>query len=257
MRSRISRPLDLTLADTILVLGNQKTGSSAIAGLLAARTGNSLATDITDAWTREFALAHDRTLLEQFIKANRRYFRHDIVKENSITLAADGLFAALPRARGVFVVRHPVNNIRSILDRLNWPGDPSPLESLPAAPGAWRQVVDVRPWGVDVADHITSLAHRWRLSSEAILRNRSRGILVRYEDFDDDKVSTIDHLADELGFRDRKPIHHLLDHAFQPKGTRRNDPVQDHFSEQTLALITQICSESMNAFGYDAAINNA
>lgn len=257
LRSRLSTPLDFATADPIVVLGNQKTGSSAIAGLLAARTGVSLAADLEDAWTREFELAQNRAMLDLFIQKNRYTFRHAIVKENSLTLAADGLFDTMPKARGVFVVRHPVDNIRSILDRLTWPGDPRPVESLKEAPATWQQVFNLGLWGVDVADHISALAHRWRLTTEAVLRNRPRGFVVRYEDFDHNKLGTIDLLATDLALNDREPIDHLLDHAFQPRGSRRNDSVHTVFSDETLNAIVQICSEGMRTLGYDSTQNSA
>ncbi len=249
---RLSPPLDLNSIAPILVLGNQKTGSSAIAGLLAARTGSSMATDLSEAWTREFEFANDRTKLVSFIDANRYYFRRTIVKENSLTLAASTLFAVIPNACGVFVVRHPVQNIRSILDRLDWPGDPRPIESLPDVPRTWQQVINVKPWGTEAADHISALAHRWRLTTEAVIRNRARGEVVRYEDFNDDKLGTIDHVANQLGLPNRLPVGHLLEHPFQPRGTRRGYKIDDVFSEEAVATIERICSDGMADLGYES-----
>ncbi len=252
----LTPPLNLGTISPILFLGNQKTGSSAIAQLLAARTGLTIATDLTAAWTEELDLATDPVLLAAFIQKNRYHFRRTIVKENSLTLAADGLFDAMPMARAVFTARHPVHNIRSILDRLHWPGEARSLEQLPDLPDSWRQVIDVKAWGINAPDSISALSHRWRLTTDALLRNRKRANVVKYEDFCSDKVAVIDQLADSLELKERHPIDDLLNYAFQPRGNRRDDCIFDVFSNEAITSIEQICSLGMAALGYESVRND-
>ena len=232
-------------------MGNQKTGSSAIAGLLAARTHASLAPDVHGAWQMEHALATGALPARAFLQRYRYYFRHKIVKENSLTLAADALLPALPHGQPVFVVRHPLHNLRSILDRLGWPGTPQPPSVLPPIPHAWRAIVDVQTWGVEASNHITALAERWRLTAETALRHRDRALLIRYEDFSADKQGIIDGLADTLGLTARYSIDALLDHSFQPRGTRRGTELGTVFTPETQARVLQICGPAMQALGYD------
>lgn len=243
--------LNLAQADPVVVLGNQKTGSSAIAGLLAARTGRSLAADVHGAWQMEPALATGALPSAAFVQRHRYYFRHAIVKENSLTLAADALLAALPRARPVFTLRHPLHNLRSILDRLGWPAEPQPIPTLPPISHAWRAILDLRPWGVDADDQITALAERWRLTAEAALRHQTRAVWLRYEDFLADKTTAIDQLAEHLGLVPTHPIEGLLDHAFQPRGARRAKPLDAVFPPTARAIVQQICGPLSAEIGYE------
>lgn len=243
--------LDLESLDPVLVLGNQKTGSTAIAKLLAARGNLSAATDIHPLQKPEAHLNNDPSTVEAFLQHVRYYFRHDLVKENVLTPATDALLKVLPQARPVYVVRHPVHNTRSILDRLGLPGTPRPLHTLDLSDGGWRSVVENHAFDGQADDHITSLAQRWSQTAAVYLRHRDRLTLVRYEDFMADKQACIHHLAERIDVPQKRDIRPLLDVPFQPRGRHRSVPPESFFSDEALAIINEECANTMRALNYE------
>lgn len=242
--------LSLDTLSPILVLGNQKTGSTAIAQLLAAFGNLSISPDLHPLQNADTHLPNDPDAVSSFIQKARYYFRRDVVKENELTPATDALLKVLPNAKATYVVRHPVHNIRSILDRVSLPGRPVPLDKLDDLDGGWRSIVNSRSLGIDADDHITSLAKRWDYITDIYLRNRHRLHLVRYEDFVADKRDTIHVLADRLGIPQKQDVQPLLDVSFQPRGEHRSTPPTDFFSAHALAIIHRECADGMDALAY-------
>jgi len=240
--------IDCTAYDGILVLGNQKTGSTAIAQLLAALGDLRIAANLHSLHGRA-VLPNSPSAVARFVQAARYYLRHDVVKENALTPATDALLEVLPQARVVYVVRHPVQNVRSILDRVGLPGRPLPLTGL-ALPGGWAPIVTGRDLGVDAADTITALAERWAVTTDLYRRHADRMRLVRYEDFVADKSGTIRALAEDLGVPDRQAIAPLVDVPFQPRGAHRSAAPADFFTDDALTRIRERCQEGMDALDY-------
>jgi len=248
----LSPSLDLESLAPVLVLGNQKTGSTAIAELLAAWGNLTAATDIHPLQSSDSHLSNDLAVVETFLQRTRYYFRHDLVKENALTPATDALLNVLPRARPAYVVRHPVHNVRSILDRLGLPGEPRPLHTLDLSDGGWRPIVENRHFGGPADDHITSLAQRWSDTAAIYQRHRDRLTLVRYEDFMADKEDCIRRLADRLDVPHENDIRPLLDVPFQPRGQHRSVSPESFFSTEALAIINRECADGMDALDYDS-----
>jgi len=256
-----SRALTPRLAlDTIapvLVLGNQKTGSTAIAELLAHRGQLRAATDLHPLQSATVQVENDPASAARLVQRLRYYFRRDLVKENELTAATDALLEVLPRARPVFVVRHPVHNIRSILDRLALPGRPRPFSALPLSGDGWERIVRGRDYGIEADDHITALALRWVRTTAMYRRHPDRLHLVRYEDFVADKLSTINTLAAQLGIEPKADIRPLLDVPFQPRGDHRATAPRDFFSERALAIIHDQCADGMDALHYEPILDSS
>jgi hypothetical protein len=257
---RFAPPLKPARIAPVLVLGNQKTGSSAIAHLLAACGGLSLAADVHPAQGRERRMAHlDASEMRAFIQNEARYyFGHAVVKENALTPATGALLGALPQARGVFIVRHPAHNIRSILDRLGLPGTPRPLGTVaPELPAAgWREVVTNAALRSDdpedaPEDHITALARRWATLARRYLRHAERLHLARYEDFMAEKAGFVRRLADTLDIPFQRDIESLLDVPFQPRGAHRGAALDQFFSTDALHIIDECCASEMHMLRYD------
>ena len=243
--------LDLATLDPVLVLGNQKTGSTAIARLLAAIGQLDVASDIHVLQASNVQVANNPESVAAFIQKARYYFRRSVIKENALTPATDALLDVLPQARPVYIVRHPVHNIRSILDRLDLPGTPRTLAPLEIADDGWTSIVDSRHLGFEAADHITSLAKRWTYMTAIYRRHSERLTLVRYEDFMADKMATIRRLADQLGIDEQQDIRPLLDVPFQPRGTHRSTAPVSFFSAEALAIINRHCASGMEALDYE------
>lgn len=250
-RSLVARPAK----NPILVFGNQKSGTSAIASLLGAATG--LRAQIDLAGTREPGLTpllrHEIPIAE-FVRRNAAGFSARIVKDPSLTFLAPQLLDYFPAGQAVFIVREPFQNIRSILNRLKIPGDleefvPT-LDGLPNS--TWLSILSGADLALPAMHYVDTLAQRWMKAADVYLSQPRRYVLVRYEDFNREKKRCIEGLARKLGLSPDRPFEHLLDHQFQPAG-RSDMPALTFFGRRNWDRIARACRPSMNAFGYDLA----
>lgn len=246
----------------LFVLGNQKSGTTAIAALLAELTARSVTLDLD--WARAQApfqrLQRGELGFAGFLRANRLELGRCVVKEPTFTFFVPELRAAFPAARFVFVLRDPRDNIRSILDRLGLPGDrrrldPAAVEHLPLG---WRQVLDAT-WlgrapgdqpGDRSGDYIEALAARWNACAEVYVRHAGSMILVRYEDFKADKLGSLEVLANSLGWPPRRDVRGSLDRPFQPRGNAAAS--WPAFFGANLSRIEDLCGPHMRDLGYGA-----
>jgi hypothetical protein len=239
----------------ILMLGNQKSGTTAIAALLAALTDSAVTLDLV----REIdeptypRLRKRELTLAQFIRRNRLDFSRRIVKEPHLTPFYADLKRRFPESPFVFVIRDPRDNLRSILNRLKLPGDrPRLLDSdIAEVSSAWRLVLDNRWLDVDGDGYIEQLSGRWLLLTRIYLANAANVTLVRYEDFQLDKIGTVKHLAERLELPAVADISGLVDVQFQPRGDHRVS-WGEFFGEQNLIKIERICGPAMRELGYHA-----
>lgn len=224
-------------ADPVLVLGTQKSGTSAIAALLGIATGLPATIDLRRDFDRPLApaVAAGRCSFARFLRRHAEGFANPIVKDPNLTFLLPRLRERWPEARIVFVRRDPVQTVRSVLDRLAIPGDLESLDArrLATVPPGWRCVLDSR-WcerlapGGEIArkplHYVEELARRClladRVASEAVSTRPDRTIEVRYESFRQDKAGSIESLAKRLGLevRDREALAAAVDRPFQPAG---------------------------------------
>lgn len=238
----------------VIVLGNSKAGTTVIAGLLAEHAGLSCTLDF---WPR---LRRPETLervhagempFDAFVHRFRADFARDVVKDPHLTFLYPQLAQRFPRASFVMVVRDPRDNIRSILDRLDLPGD---AEEIDAAAyrrmrPLWRAILR-SPWlDVGAGNYVERLAGRWLRGAEVYLRNRAAIELIRYEDFLADKAGAIAGLADRLGLERRGRIANKLDRRYQPRGNR-GVSWEDFFGRRNLRAIERICRPGATELGY-------
>lgn len=240
----------------VFVLGNQKSGTTAVAGLLAEHTGLVGRLDLH--WLhrprRIARYASGRLSVAQVVRKNRHFFSADVIKEPFFTFWFEELRAAFPAARFVWVVRDPRDNLRSILDRLQVRGDQDALTApqWQELSPAWREVIENRFLGIGDDTYIGKLAQRWRLAARACLQHQDAVLAIRYEDFAGDKLGSIQRLASALDLPARHDITSRLDHAFQPPGKRDVDWLA-FFGERNLERIHAIGSAEMRELGYDPA----
>ncbi|MFP6630529.1 MAG: sulfotransferase domain-containing protein [Myxococcota bacterium] len=244
-------------ARPLFVLGNQKSGTTAIAALLAEATGRSVTLDLArEVWNPTFhKIPSGELAFDDFVARNRWGFSREIVKEPNLTLFYPELVRTFPEATFLFVLRDPRDNIRSLLNRLNLPGD---LDTLPEAawsthnplstPG-WGVVFDARWRGIPGEHYIDRLAHRWRFCVEVYQANAARMQLCRYEDFIADKAGKIVAIAETLEYPIVGDLEGRLDYPFQPGG----DPSSvwaEFFGLENQARIEAICAEGMAEMNY-------
>lgn len=239
----------------VFVLGNQKSGTTAIAALLAECIGEPFRSDVL--YTHKLQLKdllESRPSLGELAADHPEAFDATVVKDNDFIFLYPQLVRAFPDARFVYIVRDPRQNIRSILNRLTLPGD---LETLSEEQEAqletrlkgWHTILTGASFGSGGGQYIDVLADRWVRAAETYLEAADRMTLVRYEDFDAAKRPTIEALAAELGFRVAHDITERQDHQYQPLGDRSVTPEQ--FFGPNLARIEARCGPLMPRFGYE------
>jgi hypothetical protein len=241
----------------VFVLGNQKSGTSAIAALLGLSTGLSTAVDLRREMQRQTWLRVRRGELsfDALVRRNALDFSRAIVKELNLTFFYSEVLRRSPAARFAFVLRDPRDNVASILDRLRIPGNLEELSAEHCAgidPGS-ELVLDSRWLGIDPGDHyVDRLAARWNACADVYLSRPAELVLVRYEDFLADKVGEIERLAARPGLEGGRDIRHRVDDPFQPAGHRSSD-WRTFFGEENLLRIERICAERMRALDYPLA----
>ena len=253
---RLRTPLARINPRPILVLGNQKAGTSAIAGLLGAAAGASVTIDLRNEQTAHPLFIRCRLgelPFAELVRRNKLDFSRDIVKEPNLSLLYDDLVQHFPRSPVILIVRDPRDNIRALLNWTRLPGgvgsvDESDLAHLTTVQ---RSVLRSEWLGATPGNYIESLAQRWNLIADVGLRHPRRVQLVRYEDFCADKVGAIGGAAAAVGLPVRHDIRDELDHQFQPRGDR-SVSWTDFFGDN-LERITSLCGTRMRALGYDMA----
>ncbi len=237
----------------IFVLGNQKSGTTAVAALLALYGGRSATLDILHVPADILLKLHSGKLpVWDFVKQNKLDFSRAIIKEPWLTFFSSEIYRYFPASRVVMIVRDPRDNIRSILNRLELPGDLEVLGTsvLEACPPPWRLVLDSSWLGVSGNTYVEMLAARWNLAADAYLKNVDEMILIKYEEFIADKIGVIGSLAKRLSIPYVNDISSKIDFQFQPAGDH-NGASESFFGQQNLRLINRTCDKRMKLLGYE------
>lgn len=236
----------------IIILGNQKSGTTVIAVLLAECTGSSVTLDIQNiAGVIQTKIRSRQIAFSDFVKCNKHEFSRTIIKEPCLTFLYPQVQEFFQAAKYVMIVRDPRDNIRSILNRLNIRGDLEDIswKIFSTIPPGWQVIVDNRWLGLHGDTYIEMLAERWSHAADVYLQHSEEMILIRYEDFIADKAGTIEQLARQLGLA---PINNIADKVniqYQPKGNH-DITWQEFFGYDNLMRIERICGTRMLKFGY-------
>ena len=238
----------------LFILGNPKSGTTIIAQLLSKATKQSLTSDIRSITKHSpLLLEFDLMNLKDFIKEQAYEFSKDIIKEPSLSFFTDDLVRIYPESKFIWIVRNPMQNIRSILNRLKIPGNlqdisfenHSELQKVPA----WKLNLQSKMFGYSSQNYIEALSYRWNHAFNIYLRNKERIVLVKYEDFLLDKKKLIENLALEMGLPIKNDISNYLNIQYQPKGNSEVN-LQDFFGEENYSIIETVCKENMKRLGY-------
>ncbi|WP_417566824.1 sulfotransferase family protein [Marinobacter sp.] len=240
----------------VIVAGMPKSGTTAIASLLAKAANVEVCSDPfhqLDSKGVSFreALFSGALPLESLWRQHRSVFGGTVLKDPNFPLFLGELKQLLPEAQFVFIVREPRDNIRSILSRLNIPGNPAdgnPL--LGNVTGTWSRVLNGTAPDMPGSDYLEKMAWRWRISAERYLENQEGVHLIRYEDFRKDKQGRIEKLAGKLGFDCLKDISPYVDVQFQPKGKMPSN-LEGFFGKENLKRIDEIVLPVLKRFGYE------
>ena len=235
----------------IFVLGNHKAGTTAVAALLGELSGLPVSLELKRQIHRpQFDQVYSGQLpMEVFVNQNRVAFSRRIIKENQLLFVVDALHRRFPEGQFVGIIRDPRDNIRSILNRLDLPGDGDQSFRAISVGRGWRHVIDNTWLDIDCENYIEQLAHRWNRAAEIYLANRQRIQLVQYEKFNENKREVLVELAERLGIRHENDITPWLNVQYQPRGNR-SITWPEFFGSHNLKLIETICSDGMNQFDY-------
>ena len=241
--------------EPIVVLGNQKSGTTAIAGLLARHTGLSVTLDMPAICLAIDGLLRGTRSLEAFARTYRWYFSNAIIKEPWLTFLATQTKEIVPGATFVLVVRDPRDNIRSICDRLGVRGDSdSDPPAIRRLTRGWREVFPDEAEVAERLHYVESLARRWRRAARVVEELAPTTVrVVRYEDFVADKAACIARLARDLGREPAEDVRGIVDKPFQPAGRSRDVAWSDFFGPSNLSRIERICADEMERYGYGGA----
>lgn len=251
LRLALANRLATVCETPVIVLGNQKSGTSAIAHLLADAAGLSKTVDIPSLWPPTFIdIMQGRVSLADVVRKNKYYFSTQLIKEPNLTFMTDQVMACFPHARYVFIVRDPRDNIRSLLNSRQLPGDleNANADMIPPLPGRPRVTIAAEVWGEKDDHYIVTSAKRWCRAVEGYFQFRDKMCLVRYEDFLQDKIGYISRLARELGFDPQQDISGRVDIQYQPAGNRGIS--HEAFFGENLRYIETICGDYMAELGY-------
>ncbi len=239
----------------IIILGNKKSGTTAIAKLLGKATGKTVTSDVVFR-IREKNFKerlYSRTVsFHDFIRKNRFYFSSDIIKDPNFTFFYDEILECFPEKKFIFIVRDPRDNIRSILNRLSIPGNLEVLDNCyirSISQKDWKWTIEGRMPSVLGNTYIEKLANRWNLAVDTYIKNKDNIVLIRYEDFCKDKVGAIAQLARKVELEPIYDISSQVDVQYQPRGNR-NICWLDFFGADNLHRIENICKDKMKLFGY-------
>ncbi len=238
----------------IFVFGNQKSGTTVIAALLSKTARKPLTSDIfyRIELPAEKMLLQKEITIRDFVKKNKFYFSTNIIKEPGLIFFYDQLVEYFPKAKFIFILRDPRDNIRSIFNRLQIPGDLKDLgkkrfEALPDA--TWKMIMDGELFGVKGNNYIETQANRWNLALKIYKENAVNIELIRYEDFVKDKAGEITKLATRVGLKPVCDIAEYVDIQYQPRGDR-NITWHEFFGSENLHLIETICRNGIENFSY-------
>ncbi len=239
--------------EPVFVLGNQKSGTSAVAGLLARACGLSVSLDMLQETRRPVfqRVVSGELSFDDYVRIHRFEFSHEVVKEPNLTLLYSQIVKRFYASPVVFVLRDPRDNIRSLLNSLAIPGDLPSLESRHKGRvnAGWELVLDGRWLGIEGEHYIEQLAGRWCYCANVYRENAANLILCRYEDFFADKLGELRRLADALGLPVVADVSGELERAFQPAGDR-NVAWETFFGADNLATIERVCGDAMKGLAY-------
>ncbi|NES68978.1 MAG: sulfotransferase [Okeania sp. SIO2D1] len=243
----------------IFILGHQKSGTTAIAALLAKISSQAVTIDLfhqidLKGHLREQLFREDLAF-EQIVKNNKFYFSTPLNKDPNFTFLYEKLYQDFPQAQFIMVIRDPRDTIRSFLNWLQLPGN---LEILPQ--NYWQMLAQKAAQGPTLVlqghlpevagnSYMEILAQRWNLAAETYLTHKANFVLIRYEDFVADKVGAISKLAEQVDLKVTDDISQAINIQYQPKG-KHDVSWEEFFGNANLGKIGAICAEKMSYFDY-------
>jgi hypothetical protein len=254
-RLKLTKKTRTNCSDPIFITGNQKSGTSAIVSLLGMATEKSYIVDIFFRMgLYEHNLLNNKKMFNDLLLDGGVYFDKEIIKEPDFIFFIKEITANFPNSPIVFIIRDPFSNIRSILNRLNM--SPEVAQNTKSVKGfiiknnpLWNLLFDKRmPY--TGGNFFEMLVNRWLFAIKEIEKiPQDKAVVVKYEDFLEDKLKFITLLAENLNISITKDVTAKLDFSFQPRGTLVTK--EEFFSPKQINYIYNKCAKEMSDYGYN------
>lgn len=242
----------------VVVVGHQKSGTTAVGGLLARALDTDFSNDPLYRIDRGKAhvvrsLLDGSAELEQVVRSNQPIFCSTVVKDPDLSFLIEACVRTFPKAHIVNVVRDPRDTIRSIADRLQLTSHELSCETLdrPDINAHWGLILEGKLPVVDGTTIVDRLAQRWRQAWAAYTRSSTSVKVLRYEDFRSRKAETIYELAEALHLKVKADLKGQVDVRFQPAGVS-DVRLTERLGRENVELIEALCSDEINLLGYQA-----
>lgn len=240
----------------VIVVGMHKSGTTAVAKILGATINRDVSSDplhqinLIDKYAR-IKLEKNEITLQNLVDCYPQFFRSIVIKDPHFPLMIKELWTVFPEMKVVSIIRDPRDTIRSILNRLDLPGDPNRISlDNTDLPYGWKSLLKGEYPSINGNDYIEVLANRWMRIANCLSDVKDNSILIRYEDFNINKKKTIDDLAEELGYEKLRSATDVQDVQFQPKGNSKISWA-DFYSSEGQKKIVSICAPMMEKYGYE------
>ncbi|MBN8697653.1 MAG: sulfotransferase domain-containing protein [Bacteroidetes bacterium] len=235
----------------VIIMGHQKTGTTAIAALLGKATEKEVSIDPFYRTPKKHIvlpkLYENKLLLSDYIRSNAYLYRPQIIKDPEFVFFYKELKEIYTDSKFVFIIRNPFDNIKSILDRLKIPGDIDDFNEtlFPEVMNTWDWMELLRGDLSNVKGNniIETLALRWVFCANLYLNNKNDFILVKYEEFREDKIGIINNLIENINDEIKQDISSIMNKQFQPKGENSSISPQFFFSKKNYDIIAEICEK--------------
>jgi hypothetical protein len=223
MYNKFSQPNE----NPILIFGFPKSGTSVITGLLSQRTGIDATIDTKYLW--EPYVSHIlngdlnfRTHVEKYSYP----FAKGIIKEPNLVFIVEQVLEYYENPKVVVITRDKSKTIKSILDRLKLDGDLSSNPPENEIDKNWRVLLLS-----ENRHYVQNISKKYDLAQRNLKKlEQYNPVYVKYEDFLQDKIKTIDFIAERLRLPIKNNIADIIDVPFQPK-SRNKKSVKEFFGE--------------------------
>ncbi|MAJ13313.1 MAG: hypothetical protein CMD09_04880 [Flavobacteriales bacterium] len=237
----------------LFILGNPKSGTTIIGKLISKASNKSHTSDIRSV-IKNSSEKLDLGLINinTFINSHKYEFSKEIIKEPSLSFYAEELINEYPNSKFIWIIRNPLQNIRSILNRLKIDGNHHKIkfedyDEINKNP-AWKYNLEFRKNNKKFF-YIEALAYRWNFLANLYFKNKDKIQLVKYEDFIINKKKYINNLLNTIQINKEKDIDEMVDTQFQPKGNSNID-INKFFGKKNKELILKICEKNMKKLNY-------
>ena len=248
----------------LIVLGHQKTGTTAIAHLLSRIADLHMSSDPLYELDHGYGLAAERLIsrpdmIRNYCRYHPILFGQPIIKEPDFIYIYPEVKKCFSNAKYLFVTRDPRDTIRSICNRLGISGASQcihpKISDMRGGNRHWELILSGYLPGIhgDIeknSNFIAHLAYRWNLAAEMYLEFSDEIYFIRYEDFNCNKELAIRRLADNLEISSMVPISEFVDVQYQPKGDHAL-PWDEFFGQDNLRIIERISANTMCKLGYE------